>query len=196
MKTQNLLTRSSLTARIALSLLLLGALLAGVTALMVANSTQCGSGGSSFLDLWRAQRFGAGVFDSRQWQYAYSVQPYKIQAVWDAPDLASIATLDYLLFNCGNSDDESNTYYSDENFKTIILADYQNLQETAECRAGKTRLYQFSAQFQGAEYLLWQWVKPESDRRVLGFFMAVPIESRSMGLGYAEKLFPELTSCP
>ncbi len=177
-------------------LLLIVLLLAVSTAWTVSNATQCGSGGSSFLDVWRAQRFGTGVFETNQWQYAYSVQPYKIQAVWDAPNLASIATLDYLLFNCGDSENESKNYYSAENFKNIILADYQNLQQTAECRAGQTRLYQFSAQFQGADYLLWQWVKPENDRRVLGFFMAIPIESRSMGLSYAEKLFPELATCP
>ncbi|GAB4488159.1 MAG: hypothetical protein OHK0031_12090 [Anaerolineales bacterium] len=189
-------SRPSFTLWIALGILALLAVFAAIAALTVSNATQCGSGGSSFLDLWRVQRFGAGVFDQRQWQYSYSVQPYKIQAVWDAPDLSSIATLDYLLFNCGNSEVEASKYYSDENFKNIILADYQNVQKTAECRAGATRLYQFSAQFQGADYLLWQWVKPEDDRRVLGFFVAIPLENRLLALGYAEKLFPELTTCP
>lgn len=186
----------SLKIWIALGGVLLAAVLAAISALTVANATQCGSGGSSFLDVWRAQSFGAGVFDSPTWQYAYSVQPYKIQAVWDAPDLGSIATLDYLLFNCGNSEVEASNYYSDENFTNIILADYQDVQKTAECRAGKTRLYQFSAKFENEEYLLWQWVKPEGERRVLGFFIAIPPTNRLLALGYVEKLFPELSSCP
>jgi len=168
----------------------------GSAALMVSQSTQCGTGGSSFLDVWRAQSFGLGVFSEKEWQKSYSVEPYRVQVVWDSPDLGSVATLEYLLFNCGTTSADLDVYYSDENFHNIILADYQDVQKTSACRAGETRLYQFTAKFENADYLLWQWVKPDGAKRVFGFFMAVPTQSRLSGLGYAEKVFPELTTCP
>lgn len=179
-----------------LALLLFFALTLGVGALIHLSATACDTDSSSFWDVWRAQNFGSNVFDPQVWQKSYTVQPGRIQVVWDAPSLGSIATLDYLLYNCGWKEADLDAYYSDQNFTDIIFADYQNVKKTAACRAGENRLYQFDAQFEGTDYRLWQWVLPSGSRRVFGLVMVIPAQDFSAGLQDAQKLVPQLPQCP
>lgn len=163
---------------------------------LVNGATACGTGDSNFFDLMRARNFGASAFDSN-WSNAYTVSPFNIQVVRESQDLGALTLAEYLIFNCGYTEEDVDVYFSDENFSQIILADYDNPQETGRCRAKDgTRLYQFSAQFAGQDYLLSQWAKPDGDKRVVGFFMVFPVENSTAMLEYANKIFPTLPTCP
>lgn len=195
-QTKPSLTPKNVFSWLALALLLFFALTFGVGALIHINATACNTGASSFWDVWRAQNFGAGAFDPSLWEKSYTVQPYRIQVVWDAPSLGAISTLEYLLFNCGWNEADLDTYFSSENLVNVIFADYQNVQPVSDCRAGQIRLYQFSAQFEGSDYRLWQWVIPDGNRRVFSLVLAFPGADSKEGLDYAQKLVSQLPQCP
>ncbi|PKN95441.1 MAG: hypothetical protein CVU44_01795 [Chloroflexi bacterium HGW-Chloroflexi-6] len=165
-------------------------------ALLLNGPTECGTGDSNYFDLLRARSYITSAFEPDVWKASYSVLPYRVNVTWDAPDISALATLEYLIFNCGYTDADLEDYYSEANFYQIILSGYDNPQKTNSCRSGDLRLYEFSAEFSGQEYLLAQWAKPDGKKRAAGFFMAFPAENAAGMLAYAEKIFPELPTCP
>ncbi len=165
-------------------------------AFFVNSEAACGTGDSNVIDLLRARNFGASAFDDK-WSNSYSVEPYTIRVVRESGDFGALTLMEYLIFNCGYAAADLDAYFSDDNFYTIILADYENPLKTNQCQSQDgTRLYEFTAQFQGQNYLLRQWAKPDGEKRVIGFFMVFPLENQSAMLEYAGKLFPELSTCP
>ncbi len=168
----------------------------GIGAFVLNSPTECGTGDSNTLDLWRARNFAGSAFESDIWSNSYAVLPYRVNVAWDAPDLGALASLEYLIFNCGYTAADLDEYYSDANFSQIIFSSYENPQKTKFCQSGDLRLYEFSAKFDGQEYTLAQWVKPDGDKRVAGFFMTFPTDNVAGLRTYAEKIFPELPYCP
>ena len=168
----------------------------GIGVFVLNSPTECGTGDSNMLDLWRARNFAGSTFESSIWSNSYSVLPYRVNVAWDAPDLGALASLEYLIFNCGYTAADLDEYYSDANFSQIILSSYENPQKTKFCQVDDLRLYEFSARFGGQDYILAQWVKPDGDKRVAGFFMTFPAEDVTGLRAYAEKIFPELPYCP
>jgi hypothetical protein len=181
--------------------LVLGALLflglgAAIGILITSSDTPCGTGNSSFWDEQKARSFGASEFPKDEWVETYSVAPYHITVARNSDAQLAIVMTEYLIYNCGMTDADIETYFSPDNFTQIILADYENVQPLKQCRAGETRLYEFRAQFGGQDYLLSQWARPDGDKRVLAFFMAFPVTQASALRAHAGKLFPELPACP
>lgn len=158
--------------------------------------TECGTGDSNYMDLMRARNFSSGVFEAELWSNSYEVLPYRINVVWDSPDISAIAILEYLIFNCGYSQADLDEYFSDDNFYNIMLIDYENPQKTNQCQIDGLRLYEFRAQFQGDDYLLSQWAKSDGEKRVAAFFLVFPADQSERMRSYAEQIFPELPACP
>jgi hypothetical protein len=158
--------------------------------------TACGTGDSNYADVWRARTFAFGVFESSQWRNSYAALPFRIDVIWESPELEAVVFLEYLLFNCGYTEEDLDEYFSDENFEQIIFIDYDNLQKIAQCRLGDLRLYEYHADLFGKPYLLSQWAKSDGDTRVATFLMVFPLEDAPLMRSYAAKIFPELVTCP
>jgi len=60
---------------------------------------------------------------------------------------SALAYLEYLVYNCGYTQADLNTYFSERNFKEVIFRDYQNLQRKAQCAddEAKLTLHEFTA---------------------------------------------------
>ena len=168
----------------------------GLLAFMFFRPTACGSGDSNYMDVLRARNFTSGVFEADRWRSSSTVLPFRIDVIWEAPDLDSLAYLEYLLFNCGYTEEDLDEYFSDENFEQLMFIDYEDPQKIAQCRAGDVRLYEYQAGFSGKPYLLSQWAKPDDDTRVANFLMVFPLEDAPLMRSYAAKIFPELVTCP
>ena len=158
--------------------------------------TACGTGDSNYSDIWRARNYARGVFDSEFWEISYETLPFRIDVVWDSPQFESLVYLEYLIFNCGYTEEDLDDYFNEEYFAQIVLIDYDNPQKVSECRLGDVRLYEFRADFMGQSYRISQWVKPDNERRVAGVFMTFPLEDAERMYSYAVKIFPELPACP
>ncbi len=168
----------------------------GVGIFLFNRPTACGTGDSNYSDIWRARNYAHGVFDSEFWQISYDTLPFRIDVIWDSPQFESLVYLEYLIFNCGYTEEDLDDYFNDEYFAQIVLIDYDNPQKVGECRQGDVRLYEFRADFMGQSYRISQWVKPDNERRVAGLFMTFPLEDEEMMDSYAVKIFPELPVCP
>ncbi|MDX9991250.1 MAG: hypothetical protein RBS68_04285 [Anaerolineales bacterium] len=171
-------------------------LLFGLGIFVLNQPTPCNTGDSNYMDLLKARNFAAGVFESGQWNNSYSVLPYRVNVVWDSPELSALVSLEYLIFNCGYVQADLDEYFSDQNFYQLMFIDYENPQKMKTCQANDLRLYEFRAQFNGEDYLLSQWAKPDGNKRVFSFLMVFPESEASLMGAYAEKIFPELPACP
>jgi hypothetical protein len=165
-------------------------------AFLFVRPTACGTGDSNYADVWRARTFAFGVFESSQWRNSYAALPFRIDVIWESLELESVVFLEYLLFNCGYTEEDLDEYFSDENFEQIIFIDYDNVQKIGECRLGNLRLYEFHADLFERPYRLSQWVQPDGEQRVTAFLMVFPIQNEHLMRSYATKIFPDLPACP
>ncbi|PWH12107.1 MAG: hypothetical protein DDG60_15005 [Anaerolineae bacterium] len=176
-----------------LCLTLAGALLLGWTLL---ERGKCGTGDYTLRDELRVKTFALGMFGPPDWQETYSIQPYHVIRNWLSATYNAVVSVDYVLYNCGHTQTDLETYFSDESFRTQILVDYQDVERLAVCSQGETTLYIYSARLENADYLTYTWAKLDGKYRVLEVFMAFPTFRKEIMDQYARQLFPDLPSCP
>ena len=160
-----------------------------------ATTPKCGTGDSYIIDELRVREYAPGVFPSSDWNESFAIEPYRVTRTWIGKENGAITRLAYLLYNCGYSDADLATYYSEENFETVIFRDYQNPTRLATCSLGQHTLYIYSARFNDLEYVIHDWVTQDGKKHVLDLFMAFPADQQEQLTSYSEKLYPQLPSC-
>ena len=158
-------------------------------------TADCKKRGSSLSDILRVQMFAPGVFERPAWSESFSSSPGRITKTWLSSDLNAVNYLEYLVYNCGYSQSDMDAYYSDENFKTTIFQNYQDVKKTAECSKNDLQHFEFTANYKDTKYLLDYWVKKDSDSRILGLMMAFPSTQADALKKYAQRVYPELATC-
>lgn len=148
-------------------------------------------------DVKYALGFTGNTFKSDEWQRSYFVEGSRVGVTWLNNQESGLAYLEYLIYSCGYTQADVDDYFSEQNFKEVIFRDYQNLQRKARCTSekGDLTLYEFTAKWEGADYLLRYWVKLDSRTRILTLLLAYPHKSEALLDGYGEEVFPALTVC-
>ncbi len=157
---------------------------------------KCGTGDYTLRDEFRIKTFAWGVFNAPDWNESYSTQAYHIMRTWLSDTYNAVVFVDYLIYNCGHTQTDMDTYYSDESFRTQILANYQQVERVSSCTEGDTTLYVYNARMAESEYLTHTWVVPDGKYRVLEVFIAFPLHKQDVMAEYARRLFPNLPACP
>ncbi|MBN2007039.1 MAG: hypothetical protein JXA21_27055 [Anaerolineae bacterium] len=141
--------------------------------------------------------FTGDTFASDEWQRSYSAEDLRATVTW-ANDLeGGVAYAEYLLYNCGYTQNDLDLYFTEQNFKDIIFREYQNVQLVTNCATedASLTLYEFSAIWEDEPYSLRYWVKLDSQTRVLTMMLAFPGSSIALMDHYAGVLFPNLQAC-
>ncbi len=180
---------------ILLSLLCL-ALIAGSVWLTSANLTaDCKIRGSSLSDILRAQTFAPGIFERPTWTESFSSSPERVTKTWLSSDLSAVSYFEYLVYNCGYQQTDIDSYYNDENFKTAIFQNYQDVKKTAECSKDDLQHFEFTGRYNNEDYLMYYWVKQDGNTRLLGFMMAFPAKEEVSLKTYSRRVYSALASC-
>ena len=178
-----------------LSLLCLSLLVAGLLVNSVGISSDCKTKNSSILDVIRVQTFAPGIFGRDVWSESYTSSPDRVTMTWLSNNLNAVAYVEYLVYSCGYTQKDVDTYFSEDNFKSTLFKDYQDVTKTAECSKDDLRHYEFRGKFSGIHYLMVYWVKPENGNRILDFMMAFPVEKQDELKKVATQLYPQLPAC-
>lgn len=141
--------------------------------------------------------FTGDTFASEDWQKSNSVEDLRATVTWVNSFEGGLAYAEYLLYNCGYTQDDVEQYFSDDNFRNIIFSEYQNVEPIAACIAEKEALthYEFNAVWKDEKYTLRYWIKKDNQTRILTLLLAFPESSTILMDQYAEAIFPTLPSC-
>jgi len=146
-------------------------------------------------DIDRALAFTGEAFSASTWKRTYSVAENRVAVTWLDSQYGALAYLEALVYPCGYDEPDIDTYFSDENWKTIF-ANYESYEPVAECRADTgLRLYQFTTQNQGAEYAVNYWAQNDTDTRLITMMIVFPTAEKSVLGDYSTQLFPDLPNC-
>lgn len=139
--------------------------------------------------------FGDKIFSGGDWERAYRVEAQRVSASWTSNDESSVAYLDYLIFSCGTTADELNTYFN-RDYWPVLFQNYEGYEPIDSCGSlSSTKLWEFDATSSGSDYQVLYWVRQESASRVLTMFLVYPPGSETLMNAYATQMFPDLTSC-
>jgi hypothetical protein len=180
---------------VALSFLCLAIIAGSIWANNTDMTADCKKRGSSIGDTLRVQMFAPGVFERAVWKESFSSSPERVTKTWFSSDLGAVSYLEYLVYNCGYSQTDMETYYSDENFKKNIFQNYEDVKKTAECSQNGLQHFEFTGSYKETKYILYYWVKQESDSRILGLMMAFPTPQEDALKKYARRVYSELATC-
>jgi hypothetical protein len=183
---------------IVLPVLALSSLLAACTPAAPAEADgprdECGLIEPTAADVAYALAFGQTSYPAADWLKSYVVEPYKISITRTNDKLASVAYLEYLVFNCGYGQTELDAYFNDESFN-IIFADYESHALTNFCEVEGLALYEYALVEEGVNFQARYWVKQASDTRLLVMMLVFPSETPDVLNAYSRNLFPEFPGC-
>lgn len=178
-----------------LTLLCLAFGAAGFLAVDSHVGADCKSRSASLLDVLRVQTYGPGVFSTDLWTENSASNPDSVTKTWYSSGLGAVAHLEYLVYNCDYTQANLDAYFSDNNFKTVIFSNYQDVTKTAQCSQGSLNLYEFTSTFNKGKYVMDYWMQPDGKTRVLDMMLAFPTDRQDQLQTYAQQLYPGLPAC-
>jgi hypothetical protein len=145
-------------------------------------------------DFAQAIAIGANVFEPEIWRLETGEHPSLISVGWFDDEHEAIAHSQYLLYNCGYTQTDIDTFYGDENMK-IMLGGYNSWQQTAICQHDDITLREFTMDYDGTPFAMRFWIQPVNDKRVRDINLAFAVKDADLMDQYAARLFPDFTSC-
>ena len=139
--------------------------------------------------------YAPGIFGRDVWTESFSSSPDRVTKTWLSSDLSAVAPLEYLVYDCGYTQSDLQTYFSDASFRTTIFQNYQDVQKTAECSQTSLKLYEFTSTYDKDRYVMFYWLQPESNTRILDLMLAFPADKQADLQRYAQQIFPQLSTC-
>jgi hypothetical protein len=148
-------------------------------------------------DVKKALAYTGDIFQTGDWKRVYTVGDQRIAITWDHKTLNGLAYMEYLVWDCGYTQAELDSYFSQSNFKDVFFNSYQNPTELNHCTGenGLT-LYEYSATYKGEPYSIRYWSKLESPTRILTLMTSFPTKDKAVQDKLANQLFPKLVACP
>lgn len=159
-------------------------------------SDECGPVEPSQQDVRYALTFGQGPFSQPDWVKSYTVEPYQVKLTRQNSREGAVATLEYLLYNCGYGQAELDAYFNEGGF-AIVFSNYEShaLYNFCENESQDLALYEYALEKEGELYAARYWAYQQSDTRLLTFLLVFPEDKLPVMNGYARQVFPELVSC-
>jgi hypothetical protein len=147
-------------------------------------------------DVDRALAYPGDVVSGADWERTYTVGNGRVSVTWFNNSLASIIYLEALIFPCMYEELDLDNFFNDENWQ-VIFGNYESYEPVAACKTNDgLRLYEFKAIADGFEYDIKYWAENDTDTRVIGAMLVLPIESVDLMNEYSNTLFPTLADCP
>lgn len=140
--------------------------------------------------------FTGDTFESSDWEKSYTVEPDRVRATWLSNE-GGLGFVEYVVISCGYTQAEIENNYSGQSLEEVVFQDYQNLQLIATCanEEGDVILHELTAEFSETTYVMRFWIITDNPTRVLDMLIAFPQISEEQVHSYAEKVFPEMSSC-
>ena len=137
------------------------------------------------------------IFQTKDWKRVYTVGDQRVSITWDHKTLSALAYMEYLVWDCGYTQDDLGSYFSQSNFKNVFFSSYQSPVEQNRCSGenGLT-LYEYTATYQGEAYSIRYWSRLESPTRILTLMLSFPTKDKVVQDKFANQLFPKLVACP
>ncbi len=145
-------------------------------------------------DLQEAAKFEGNILQSPAWMLSATSTASMTRFTWNNSAYGSVAMLELLHYDCGYTDDDIDTFYSDGVWDTLF-ASYESWEETAVCFVGRLRLHEFATTYAGANYTIRYWVDPISDQRVAAFMLVYPEWGLDEMDVISAQLRPDLPAC-
>lgn len=145
-------------------------------------------------DFAKAVAIGEDIFEPEIWRLQTGEHPSLISVGWFDDAHEAIAHSQYLLYNCGYTQADIDTFYGDENMK-IMLGGYNSWQQTAVCQQDDITLREFTMDYVGTPFAMRFWVQPVNDKRVQDINLAFAVKDADLMEKYAARLFPDFISC-
>jgi len=148
-------------------------------------------------DVKNALDYTGKIFQTKDWKRLYTVGNQRVAITWNHRTLDALAYLEYLVWDCGYTQNDLDTYFSSDSFKNGFFKAYDNPIEVKHCSGenGLT-LYEYSAAYKGVPYSILYWSKLENPTRILTMMLSFPTKDKAVQDQLATQLFPKLTSCP
>jgi hypothetical protein len=147
-------------------------------------------------DIDRAINYAGELVSAPEWEQTYTVGDGRVSVTWFNNSLASVIYLEGLIFPCMYEELDLDNFFNDENWQ-VIFANYQSYEPVSACKTDDgLRLYEFKAIADDFEYNIKYWVENDTDTRVIGAMVVLPVESVDLMNEYSTTLFPKLTECP
>ena len=105
--------------------------------------------------------------------------------------------MDYLVYPCGYSQQDLDSYFSEQNFQNVFFADYEDVARTGMCstESGDIRLHEFTATFSDVPYDIRFWIMKYGEARIINATLAVPSANDHDMARLSRGLFPTLPHC-
>ena len=141
--------------------------------------------------------FPGALFDSGDWARKFTVEPSRITATWTSEALGAVAYMDYLVYACGYSQQDLDSYFSEENFQDVFFSDYEEVVRTAMCSTDSDdiRLHEFTATFSDVPYDIRFWIMKYGEARIINATLAVPAGRDHDMARLSRGLFRALPDC-
>jgi hypothetical protein len=161
---------------------------------LTAKDAECPITPATEADFEQSAAIGEGVFDEDLWRFETMEHQALISVGWFRDDIVAFAHSQYLMYNCGYTDDELAEFYGAENME-VMLGGYDTWEQTASCKAGDIELREYNLTLDGGDYISRFWIEPLSDTRVRDMRLDFPADQGDEMDEYAQKLYPQLASC-
>jgi hypothetical protein len=137
------------------------------------------------------------IFQNSDWDRKYTVGDQRISITWEHTKLSGLAYLEYLVWDCGYTQKDLETYFSESNFTNVFFNAYENPVRVKHCSLDDTlSLYEYTAMYEGINYLLRYWVNLDSPTRIMTFLLSFPEKDKAVLDQVANQLYPKLAVCP
>jgi hypothetical protein len=148
-------------------------------------------------DIEYALNYTGNTFTSKEWIKNNQVNNFRVSITWLNNSQGGLGYLEYLIYDCGYTQQQINGYSDEKNIKTIIFKDYQNVNIISTCSDLEKLilLNEIIAESQGEKYLIRYWIKKESPTRMLTLLLAFPMNKSELLDNYSQLIFPIIPKC-
>ena len=140
--------------------------------------------------------FHSQLFDDNSWRKQIMTYDEAVNVIWRDPDTGGVALIQYRVFGCPYTSANVLDLYREAVFRESVYGAYADVQVLERCTAGDLTLQTFSGDYEQAPYLMYFWIVPESNTRLLTVSLVMPAQQPGTLRRYAEALFPDLSACP
>ncbi len=148
-------------------------------------------------DVKDALNYTGSAFSSTDWERSYTVTADRVAVTWLNNAAGALGYLEDLVYPCGYTQSDVDTFFSEQNLKDVILQNYDRPELKSSCSINKQKLdlYEMTAWLHEQTYLVRIWVSQPSDTRLVYVFLTYPESGADSLQQMAQSLYPMLPVC-
>src|SRR5690606_1896161 len=145
-------------------------------------------------EIYTALAYGDSIFEPETWRASAREETTKTVALWESDQHGAIGYLEYLHFDGGLTEEVIENTFDDHWFE-ITFQNYASWEEVAKCRFDDMTLFEFDMLNNDIEYRMRYWIRPETETRLITFFLVFPTEQMEALDDYSARFDPAGTTC-